>query len=102
MNRRPVILPLPTGGEIEKMVDDLIAPESADKEARILIEILTSVADFETPEKANLADAVIKAAYAKTFHCERVIKHGLSGFMRRADNPAPAENEESDQSACIG
>lgn len=82
----------PSETEIKDMVDELITPESADREAKVLIRLLMASTCEDDPAGFAVAQIASRHAYTKTAAFERAVENGYRefiGFPVDGFNPGP-------------
>jgi hypothetical protein len=77
----PLIVQAPTDSEVRRIVDELITPENADKEAKLLCWLLFSTASADDPVQYEIAQTAARHAFMKTTAYEQLFEPAFREFL---------------------
>lgn len=76
----PTITKAPTEAEIKHMVDQLITPEYADRQAKALIDLLAATTSRDNRLQIEISDTAARHAFTKTMAYERIFERAYQDF----------------------
>lgn len=74
MSRAPIIKPRPTVEAYRRLVDELITPENADREAKAFIELIMTTGNLEDDDIGLMVHVAARHAFIKTEAFERAFR----------------------------
>jgi len=86
----PITKLAPSESEIKNMVDQLITPENADREAKVLIRLLAATGSTDDTVQIENSEIAARHAFTKTLAYERAVEtayRDFTGFPVSGFNP---------------